>query len=129
MHELIWIFKCATTCLNPKNLTMDHNFCRTLLTDAHSKDILIISAIYSQNFRKLQDWFSEFEWDENKTQIRKSNWLLIKKVEFQQHEHFEVSEFRIMSWRYYKWNNAALSLQYNKNTWTTSPIIQRFIKG
>ena len=98
----------------PKKFNMDYNFHRTLLTDAHSKHILIISVIYSYNLRKLHEWFSEFEWDENRTQKRKSNWLLIKKIQLQQHEHLEASESHIMGWGYYKWNNAVLSLQYSK---------------
>ena len=61
---------------------MNYNFHRTLLADAHSKHILIILVIYLQNFRKLQEWFSEFERDENKTQKRKSNRLLIKRWNF-----------------------------------------------
>ena len=77
-------------------------------------DILIILVIYSWNFRELQEWFSEFEWDDNRTLKRKSSRLLIRKVECQQHEHFKVSEFHIMGWGYYKLNNAVLSLQYQK---------------
>ena len=36
-----------------------------------------------------------------------------KNVEFQQDEHFEASEFHIMDWEYYKWNNATLFLDCN----------------
>ena len=76
---------------------MDYNFhSRILLADAHSKHILIILVTDSQNFRKLQ----EFERDENKTQ--KNQEATDKKVEFQQDEHFETSEFHIMGWGYYK---------------------------
>ena len=114
----------------PRKFNMGYSFHRTLLVDAHSKHILILLLlIYSQNFKMLQEWFFEFEWDENRTQKRKSNRLLIKKVELQQHENFEASEFHTMGWGYYRWNNAGLSLQYSKKTWTPSPIIQRFIKG
>ena len=63
----------------PQKFNTDYNFYRTLLTDLHSEHLLIILVIYSQNFRKLQEWFSEFEWDENRTQKIKSNRLLIKK--------------------------------------------------
>ena len=35
-----------------------------------------------------------------------------KKVEFQQDKHSEASEFHIMGWGYYKWNNNALFLKY-----------------
>ena len=90
----------------PQKFNMDYYFLIILLADAHSKHILIISVMYSQNFRKLQKRFSEFEWDEIITQKRKSNRALIKKVEFQQHEHFEASEFHIMGWGCYQWNNA-----------------------
>ena len=46
---------------------------RILLADAHSKHTLIILVVYSQNFRKLQEWFSQFERDENMTEKIKSN--------------------------------------------------------
>ena len=65
-----------------QKFTMGCNFHRTLLADAHSKYILIILVTYSQNFRKLQEWFSGFVWDENRTQKRKINSLLIKKWNF-----------------------------------------------
>ena len=62
---------------------MDYNFYSgILLGDAHSKHILIILLIDWWNFRKLQEWFSEFEWDEDRTQNRKSNSLLIKTWNF-----------------------------------------------
>ena len=48
----------------------------------HSKNILTIFFIDWWNFRKLQEWFSEFEWDEDRTQNRKSNSLLIKTWNF-----------------------------------------------
>ena len=35
-----------------------------------------------------------------------------KKVEFQQDKHSEASEFHIMGWGYYKWNNNSLFLKY-----------------
>ena len=35
-----------------------------------------------------------------------------KKVKFHRDKHFETSDFHIMDWRYYKWNNAALFLEY-----------------
>ena len=47
-----------------------------------------------------------------------------KNVEFQQDEHFEASEFHIMGWEYYKWNNATLFLDCKK-AWNPSPIIQK----
>ena len=57
---------------------------RILLADADSKHILIILVVDldSQNFRKLQEWFSESERDENMTQKRKSNRLLMKRWSF-----------------------------------------------
>ena len=82
----------------PQKFNRDYNYHRALLTDNHRKHILILLITYSQNFRKLQEWFSEFEWDENRPQKRKSIRLLIKQVKFQQHEHFEASEFHIMGW-------------------------------
>ena len=48
----------------------------------HSKHILIMLLIDWWNFKKLQEWFSEFEWDEDRTQNRKSNSLLIKTWNF-----------------------------------------------
>ena len=60
--ELISIYQYAKTYLNPKNLTWINNFhSRIILSDAHSKHILLILVIDSQNFRKLQGWFSEFD--------------------------------------------------------------------
>ena len=50
--------------------------------DAHSNYILMILLIDWWNFRKLQEWFSEFEWDEDRTQNRKSNSLVIKTWNF-----------------------------------------------
>ena len=113
---IAWINPNLPICYNisePQYFNMDSNFYWSLLTDAHSKHILIILVKYPQNFRRLQEWFSEFKWDENRTKTRKSNRLLITKVEFQQHKSFEASEFHMMGWGYYKWNNAVLSLQYN----------------
>ena len=67
---------------------MDYNFHSEILQgDANSKHILIILFIHRWNFKKSEEWFSEIEWDENRTQNRKSNNLLIKKVEFQLDEH------------------------------------------
>ena len=69
----IWNTKCSH----------DYNFCSgILLGDAHSNYILIILLIDWWHFRKLQEWFSEFEWDEDRTQNRKSNSLLIKTWNF-----------------------------------------------
>ena len=80
LHESIPICQYATTYLNPQNLTWINNFFgRVWLLDAHSKHIHIILVIDSQDFRKLQECFSEFERDENITQNRKSNRLLIKR--------------------------------------------------
>ena len=132
LSSIPWINPNLPICYNisksPK-FNMDYIFHRALLTDAHSKHILILLVMYSQNLKKFQEWFSEFEWDENRTQKRKSIRLLIKMVEFQQQEHSEASELHIMGWGCYKWNNAVLSLQYNKKIWTPSSIIQSFIKG
>ena len=65
--------------LNPQN----YNFhCGLLLGDSHDKHILIIFVIDSWNFIKLQEWFSEFEWDDNSKQNKKSNSLLIKMLNF-----------------------------------------------
>ena len=55
---------------------------RDLIPDAHSKHIPIVLVVDSQNFRKLKEWFSEFERDENMTQKRKSIRLLIKRWSF-----------------------------------------------
>ena len=80
LYELIPICQYATTYLNPQNLTWITNFrSRILLADAHKKHILIILVVDSQNFRKLQEWFYEFERDENMTQKRKSNSLIVSK--------------------------------------------------
>ena len=69
--------------LNPQNLIWIAYFrSRILLADAHSKHILIILIVDSHNFRKLQGCFSEFERDENMTQKRTSNRLLIKRWNF-----------------------------------------------
>ena len=57
--------------ITPK-FNMNYNFHKTLLADAHSKHVIIILIIYLQNSRKLQEWFSEFERDENRTQKSKS---------------------------------------------------------
>ena len=91
--SIAWINPNLPICYNiskPQKFNMDYIFHRALLTDAHSKHILILLVIYSQNLRKFHEWFSEFEWDENRTQKRKSIRLLIKMVEFQQDEHFEA---------------------------------------
>ena len=80
---------------------MDYNFhSRIVLADAHSKYILIILVIHSQNFRKLTELFSEFEQDENRTQKRKSNKRIKtdKKVEYRQGDLLEATEFHIMGW-------------------------------
>ena len=87
---------------------MDYNFhSGILLGDGSSKDILIIVVIDSWNFRKLQEWFSKFQWEENRKQNRKFNSSTDKKVEFQH----DASEFHITSWDYCKRNNAALFLE------------------
>ena len=90
---------------------MDYNFYRgILLGDAHSKHILIILLIDWWNFRKLQEWFFAFEWDEDRTQNRKPNSVPIKTWNYSRMNIFEALEFCIMDWEYYKWNNAALFL-------------------
>ena len=98
----------------PQKFNMDYNFHRTLLTDVHSKHILITLVIYSQNFRKLQEWFSKFEWDENRTQKKKSNWLLIKKTQ------------KSVSWVGGITNEIKLFCVYDitKKTSTASPFIR-----
>ena len=80
LYELIPICQYATTYLNPQNLTWITNFhSRILLADVHSKHILTILVVDSQNFRKLHEWFYEFERDENMAQKRKSNSLIVGK--------------------------------------------------
>ena len=64
---------------------MDYNVHnRILLFDANRKHILIILVIDSQNFRKLQELFSEFQRDDNKKSKKKIKQTTDKKVEFQQ---------------------------------------------
>ena len=90
---------------------MDYNFHgRILLGDTYNKHIALILVKYSWNFRKLLEWFSEFQWDDERRQNRKSTSSTDKKVEFQQDAH-EASEFHIIGWDCYKWNNAALFLE------------------
>ena len=56
-------------------------------------------------FQKVTyEWLSKFEWDENRTQ--KIQYATDRKVEFQQDEYFEasefnISEFHIIGWGYY----------------------------
>ena len=95
----------------PQKFNIDYNFHRTLLTDAHSKHLLIILVIYSQNFRKLHEWFSEFEWDENRIQKIKSNRLLIKKCRISAAWKFWNLRIPYQGLGYYKWNNAVLFFQ------------------
>ena len=75
LHELISVCHYAKTNLKPQNFTfIIYNFQgRILRGDAHSKHILIILVIDSWNFRQFQEWFSEFQWDEDRKQNRKSN--------------------------------------------------------
>ena len=62
---------------------MDYNFyCRIPLDNAHSKHILIILLIDWRNLRKLPEWFSVFQWDEDRTQNRTFNSLRIKTWNF-----------------------------------------------
>ena len=62
MRELILICQYAMAYLNPQNLTWIASFrSKVLLADAHGKNIAIILVVDSQNFRKLQESFSEFE--------------------------------------------------------------------
>ena len=64
---------------------MDYNVHnRILLFDANRKHILIILVIDSQNFRKLQELFSEFQRDDNKKLKKNIKQTTDKKVEFQQ---------------------------------------------
>ena len=63
---------------NPKFNKYYSFYSRILLADVHSKHILIILVIDSQNFRRLQ----EFERDEVRTQNRKSNSLPTKTWNF-----------------------------------------------
>ena len=64
---------------------MDYNVHnRILLFDANRKHILIILVIDSQNFRKLQELFSEFQRDDNKKSKKIIKQTTDKKVEFQQ---------------------------------------------
>ena len=64
---------------------MDYNVHnRILLFDANRKHILIILVIDSQNFRKLQELFSEFQRDDNKKSKKNIKQTTDKKVEFQQ---------------------------------------------
>ena len=69
VSSVTWIYPDLLICYDiskPQKINTDYNFhSRTLLADAHSKHILITMFIDSQNFRKLQEWFSEFERDEN----------------------------------------------------------------
>ena len=81
----------------PPKFNMDCNFHgRILLAEAHRKHILIILIIDSWNFRKLQEWFSEFEWDENRTKKRKSNRLLIERWDFSSMNMLKFKNF--ISW-------------------------------
>ena len=64
---------------------MDYNVHnRILLFDANRKHILLILVIDSQNFRKLQELFSEFQRDDNKKSKKNIKQTTDKKVEFQQ---------------------------------------------
>ena len=45
-------------------------------------------------------------------------------MEFQLSENFEASEFHIMDWGYYKWNNAVLSLE-GKNKHETLLLLSK----
>ena len=79
LSSAVWIDPNLPICY-PQHLIWITNFrSRNLLADAHGKHILIILVVDSQNFRKLQESSSEFEQDENMTQKRKSNRLLIKR--------------------------------------------------
>ena len=95
---------------------MDYNFhSGILLGDAHSKHILIILLIDWWNFRKLQEWFSEFEWGKDRPEKeQKTQQSTDRNMEFQYDEHFEASEFCIKGWEYYKWINAALGVLHMK---------------
>ena len=88
---------------------MDYNVHNEiLLGDAHSKHILIILVIHSWNFIKLEEWFSEFEWNDNRTQKIKSNRLLIKRWDFSRMNILNAKNF--ISWAE-GITNAALSNQ------------------
>ena len=72
---------CCDISKSPK-LNLITNFrSRILLAAAHSKHILTILVVDSQNFRKLHKWFYEFERDENMAQKRKSNSFIVGKGE------------------------------------------------
>ena len=91
---------------------MDYTFySEVLLHDAHSKHIRIILAIingilesYKNGFLNLMRWIQNMQ--------QKIQQSADKKVKFHHDKHFETSDFHIMDWRYYKWNNAALFLEY-----------------
>ena len=105
---------------------MDYNFfCGILYGDSHSKHILIILVINSWNFRKLQEWFSEFEWDEDRTQNRKSNNYWLKRWNFSRMSILKSQNS--ISREYYILNNAVLFLEC-KLAWNPSPIVQVFGK-
>ena len=98
--SIAWINPILPICYGiyktPK-LSMDYNVHNgILLGDANSKHIIIILVIVSWNFRKLQEWFSEFEWNENRTQKTKSNKLLIKRWNFSRMSILKAKYF--ISW-------------------------------
>ena len=114
LRVLTPIFLYAMAYLNRHNLTWITNFrSRILLADAHCKHNLIILVADSQNFRKLQEWFSEFEWDESRTQKRKSNRLLIKKWNFSRMSILRTQNS--ISWAGVITNDAVLSMGHRKN--------------
>ena len=116
LHELISISQYATTYLNPQNLTWITNFRnrKFYYLGAHSKHILIILTVDSQNFRKLQEWFSEFERDEKMTQKRKSNRLLINRWNFGWLRILRAQ--KSISWARDITNDAALYLEHKKTS-------------
>ena len=59
-------------------------------------------------FRRVTGMIS-WIWREQNTE-QKTEQCINKNVEFQQDEGFEDSEFHIMGWEYYRWNNGTLFL-------------------
>ena len=86
LRSIIWVDLSLPICYDvseiPK-LHMDYNFHSGILFgNTHSKHILIILIIHSWNFKKMLEWSSEFEGDEDRTRNRKSNSLLMKRWNF-----------------------------------------------
>ena len=85
LSSIAWInlnFPICNNISKPQKFNIDYNFHRTLLTNTHRKHILFLLVLYSENFRKLQELLFEYEWNESRTQKRKSIRLLIKRWNF-----------------------------------------------